>query len=104
MFKSDTLAELFKALSKAQGAMKNAIKDSENPYFHSKYADLAAVIAADKGELAANGLAVIQLPTERDGKLVLEYLLGHSSGEYIGSEVTMNPVKSDQQGMRSAIT
>ena len=32
-----------KALCKAQQAMTGALKDSENPHFRSKYADLGAV-------------------------------------------------------------
>jgi len=104
VFKSESLAELAKALSKAQGAMKNAKKDSDNPFFKSKYADLASVSDACREELAANGLAVVQLPTMREGKMVLEYVLLHASGEFIGSELEMTPVKSDPQGIGSAIT
>ena len=85
MFKSDQLGQLADALSKAQGQMGNAKKDSANPFFKSKYADLASVVDASKAELTANGLAVVQLPTMRDGKMVLEYVLLHSSGEFIGS-------------------
>jgi ERF superfamily len=104
MNKSESIAKLAEALSKAQGAMKNAIKDSANPFFKSKYADLASVSDACRAELAANGLAIAQLPTMRDGKMVLEYVLMHASGEFIGSEIEMTPVKSDPQGIGSAIT
>lgn len=104
MNKSENIATLVKALAKAQGTMKNAVKDSDNPYFKSKYADLASVSDACRAELAANDLAVVQLPTMRDGKMVLEYVLLHSSGEYIGSEIEMTPVKADPQGIGSAIT
>src|ERR1051325_4719288 len=101
MTKSESIANLADALSKAQGAMKNAKKDSDNPYFKSKYADLASVSDACRNELTANGLAVVQLPTMRDGKMVLEYVLLHASGEFIGSELEMTPVKSDPQGIGS---
>lgn len=104
MNKSESIAKLAEALSKAQGAMKNAIKDSNNPYFKSKYADLASVSDVCRPELAANGLSIIQLPTMRDGKMVLTYMLLHSSGEYITEELEMTPVKSDPQGIGSAIT
>ncbi len=104
MTKSDSIAHLAEALSKAQGAMRNAVKDSDNPFFKSKYADLAAVSDACRAELSANGLAVVQLPMMRDGKMVLEYVLMHSSGEFIASELEMTPVKSDPQGIGSAIT
>lgn len=104
MNKSESIAKLAEALSKAQGAMKNAIKDSNNPYFKSKYADLASVVDSCRHELAANGLAVVQLPTMREGKMVLEYMLMHSSGEWVSNELEMSPVKNDPQGIGSAIT
>src|SRR5262245_38614194 len=104
MNRSETIGKLAEALSKAQGTMKNAVKDSDNPFYKSKYADLASVSDACKPHLAANGLAVVQLPTMREGKLVLEYAILHNSGEWIGSEIEMTPVKSDPQGIGSAIT
>ncbi len=104
MTKSESIGKLAEALSKAQGAMRNAVKDSDNPFFKSKYADLAAVTDACRAELSANGLAVVQLPMMREGKMVLEYVLMHASGEYIASELEMTPVKSDPQGIGSAIT
>ena len=104
MNKSESIAKLAEALSKAQGAMRNAIKDSNNPYFKSKYADLASVSDACRTELASNGLAVSQLPETRDGQVVVTYILMHTSGEWISGELQMNPVKSDPQGIGSAIT
>lgn len=104
MMRSDQIGQLADALSKAQGAMRHAIKDSANPFFKSKYADLASVSDACRAELAAQGLSVVQLPTMREGKMVLEYLLLHKSGEFIGSELEMTPVKADPQGIGSAIT
>lgn len=104
MNKSESIAKLAEALSKAQGAMRNALKDSSNPYFKSNYADLASVSDACRKELAINGLAVSQLPEMRDGRLVLSYILMHSSGEWLCGEIEMNPVKSDPQGIGSAIT
>lgn len=104
MNKSESIAKLAEALSKAQGAMRNALKDSSNPYFKSNYADLASVSDACRKELAINGLAVSQLPEMRGGRLVLSYILMHSSGEWLCGEIEMNPVKSDPQGIGSAIT
>ena len=40
---SEQVNEVAAALAKAQGEMKPALKDSENPHFRSKYADLARV-------------------------------------------------------------
>ena len=44
MNKSDSIASLAAALAKAQGEMENASKNSQNPHFKSKYADLAEIL------------------------------------------------------------
>ena len=41
MLKSDSIVNLAKALVAAQGEFANVKKDADNPYFKSKYADLA---------------------------------------------------------------
>ena len=43
MNKSEQINELAKALHAAQGKIKTAVKDSANPFFKSKYADLTSV-------------------------------------------------------------
>ena len=40
--------KLFEALAKMQGALDNAKKESDNPYFKSKYADLATCLQTAK--------------------------------------------------------
>ena len=48
---SDHLNELATALSKAQAQIKGAIKDSNNPFFKTRYADLSSVWEACRGPL-----------------------------------------------------
>jgi hypothetical protein len=85
--------------------MSVAGKDSNNPFFKSKYADLASVVAASRPHLAKNGLSVIQqITVDNDGKRLLVTILGHSSGQYISSRVGLNPIKEDMQSLGSAIT
>ncbi len=43
--RSQDIDKLAAALSKAQAVIENAIKDKENPFFKSDYADLASVWA-----------------------------------------------------------
>lgn len=62
MNQSEQIADLAAALAKAQGTMATAAKDSTNPFFNSKYADLASVWDACRGPLSDNGLSVIQAP------------------------------------------
>jgi hypothetical protein len=101
---SACIGKLALALAKAQGQIKGALKDSTNPFFKSKYADLQSVWEACRAPLSANGLSVIQLPgSATETVRVFTYLL-HESGEYIGSELLMTPVKTDPQGIGSCIS
>jgi hypothetical protein len=104
MRRSDTIAALSSALSKAQGAIKAAAKDAENPHFKSRYADLASVWDACRDPLAKNELAVIQLPSTSDSKVHIVTLLTHSSGEWIEETLVLTPGADTPQGVGSAIT
>lgn len=103
---SESIGKLAEALSKAQGEMGAAKKDTTNTYFKSKYADLAAVWDACRGPLSKNGLSVVQtleiLPTTTHTVLVT--MLLHSSGEWVSGTYPVNPVKHDPQGFGSATT
>lgn len=102
---SVTVGELFTALSKAQGELGAAKKDSINPHFRSKFADLASVIEACKGPLAKHDLCVIQVTHAKDAEGVLIVTtLGHKSGEWMRGRLYMPNSKKDAQGMGSAIT
>ena len=76
--RSKDLNELFSAMAKAQSEMKIAGTDSENPYFKSRYADLATLVKASRPSLTKFGLSVIQqvLPND-DGQMILHTILGH---------------------------
>ena len=83
--KSESLGKLALALSKAQSKITGALTDSSNPFFKSKYADLASVMDAIRLPFADNELAVTQLVEEKEGKHFLITMLLHSSGEYVTS-------------------
>lgn len=105
MNKSEAINELAAALAKAQGQMEGAKKDSENPYFKSKYADLASVVEAIRGPFAENGLSYVQLPYPAEGDWVqVETVLLHSSGQWVSSVVDVPVAKGDAQGYGSALT
>ena len=106
MNKSDSVAGLAAALAKAQGVMKGALKDSANPFFKSRYADLASVVEAIRAAFSANGLSYIQTvePSDKD-EVRVETTLLHSSGEWISCGILSLPVsKIDAQGYGSALT
>jgi ERF superfamily len=124
---SESIKELSEALSKAQSQIQPAVKSSENPFFHSKYADLASVWDACREALTANGLSVVQSPStefggdaevytyksrageERAGVRVLTTVrvttrLCHVSGQWLeGTAAAMLP-NGDPQPVGSAIT
>lgn len=104
MEKSEQINELAAALSKAQGAIKGALKDTANPFFKSKYADLSSVWEACRDQLAANGLSVAQMPCETESGVMVETVLMHASGQWISNRFTMPVAKQDAQSVGSAIT
>lgn len=101
---SDTIAELATALAKAQGQIDDASKSADNPYYKSRYADLAAVRAVIREPLATNDLAIIQAPRVVQGGAEVETMLVHKSGEYMSETLFMPAGKSDPHGYASAIT
>lgn len=101
---SPEVDKLMEALSKAQGEMDFAVKDSANPFFKSSYADLPSVIRAIKAPLSNHGLAVIQTTEISQSGVCVKTTLGHSSGQWIRGRLQMRPAKDDPQGIGSAIT
>jgi hypothetical protein len=66
-----------------------AKRASENPFFHSSYADLASVWKAIQKPMTDNGLCFSQR-VWRDGEMVLVATdLMHVSGEYMRSDVSL---------------
>jgi len=105
MQQSESIANLAKALSIVQGKLTYATKDSANPFFKSRYADLESVWDSCRSLLAENGLAVMQFPGEYfDGTMSLTTVLSHSSGEWISKEMSLPVTKPDAQGAGSALT
>lgn len=103
-YRSQELNDLFSAISKAQEEMKVAAKDSSNPFFKSKYANLQAIIEAARPSLCKNGLSVVQQIISEESGDYLVTTLGHSSGQWISSKMRIAPLKSDVQSLGSYIT
>lgn len=101
---SNATAELFSALSKAQGEIENATKNTTNSHYRSSYADLAEVLNTIRPIFANNGLSLTQSP-EFDGSMVsVTTVLAHSSGGYIIGVASCVPAKTDAQGIGAATT
>lgn len=92
------------ALAKAQAEMGKAIKESTNPAFRSKYADLGNVMDACLPAMNRHNIAVIQpIVSDVDGRFVKTILI-HESGETLECAVPLIVGKNDMQGLGSAIT
>src|SRR5438105_10061783 len=102
--KSEKVGHLVAALAKARKSFSTVLKSQENPFYGSKYADLASLIDATKDALADNELAVVQLPSNNGNGVEIETLLVHSSDEWISCRLRMPVQKADAQGVGSAIT
>lgn len=108
MTTSEQINELATALATAQAEMGNAVKDSTNPHFKSKYADLASVRAAI-APMSKHGLSVVQscrLGATEGGQMVaeVETRLLHKSGQWMADTLAVPVSKPDAQGIGSALT
>ena len=101
---SETITKIAPALLKAQKAIKAALKDSTNPHFKSKYADLSSVIDAVKEPLNANGIMYLQGVEDAENGVAVETMLLHESGEWLSSTIKIPATKHDAQGYGSATT
>jgi hypothetical protein len=104
MNKSDSIKEIAKAMCAAQADMTGAKKSSNNPFFKSKYSDLVSVVQAVKVPFADNGLSYVQFPIEENGRIGIETILMHVSGEFLSNSFTVTLSKQDAQGAGSALT
>lgn len=105
MKKSEQLDKLAGALSKAQSELKGALKDSSNPFFKSKYADIESVWEACREALTKNGLSVAQTCgfDPAVGPTLITTLL-HSSGQWLEGEQPLMAKNQSPQDLGSAMT
>ena len=102
---SEKLDAIAPAMAKAQNSMGGAVKDSKNPFFKSKYADLTSVWKACKEHLHKNEISVIQSPIDDGGRIGVATMLLHSSGQFISDSFTLGVKKqNDPQADGSSIT
>lgn len=101
---SPDVAELAKALAKAQTDIKAATKDRSNPFFHSKYATLDSVWDACRIPLTSNGLCVLQGANSQGKAVTVTTMLLHSSGQWVRDQLTMDAKDASPQAIGSAIT
>lgn len=98
------MSELFTALSQFQSELKPAGKTSSNPFFKSKYADLAAVWNSIREPLAKNGLSIIQTTRISETGPVLVTSLCHKSGQSVSGEYPIKAKDDSPQAIGSAVS
>lgn len=100
--RSPELKDLFLALSKSQGEMNLSIRNKSNPYFGIRYTDMRQLIIETRPALTKYGLSVLQqIITNNDGQRVLHTILAHESGQWIESNIVLNPSKNDVKSIES---
>jgi hypothetical protein len=104
-YTSAETAKLYESLAKAQSEIRLAHRDSENPYFKSKYANLGSFMDASRPYLAKNGLSVNwRQEITPDGQSIVVCTLAHATGQYIESRHRVIPPKNDIQSIGSYMT
>lgn len=106
MNKSESIAELSKALANFHKEVKQPFKDKSNPFFKSKYVPLENVAEAIDTISPKFGLTYTQSTiTDDNGNVGVATILVHESGEYIEHPPAMTkPEKNTPQGIGSALT
>jgi len=98
------MKNILKKIFNLQQEVKAIEKDSDNPYFKSKYFDINKIIETLKPILKKEGLAIYQPVVFQDNKNILKtFIADYESGEQIESSITL-PDNLEPQKMGSAIT
>lgn len=100
---SESIVNISKALVTASKSIGKAVKGQKNPFFKSKYADLASIIEAVKEPLEDNGIIVLQPMTKIEDRTFLQTTLLHQSGEFLTSEIPLS-LNGKEQELGSRIT
>lgn len=103
MIEFSELKEMPKAYAKVCVEIGNPAKKRSGVH-NAKYADLDEVINCSKKILAKNGFTIIQYPLTNDGKIGVETMLMHESGEYIKGSFCVPFNNNDPQKVGGAIT
>lgn len=101
---SPELNKLYEALAKTQLEMGLAKTDKKN-FYKGNFAGLKSLVIASRGYLAKNGLCVIQRTfNTENGSSFLHTRMGHSSGQWMASNIEVKPPKGDIQSLGSYLT
>jgi len=89
MERSEGLANLAAAFTKAQAELPAVRMNTTNKFLGNRYADLGAVIENARPIPQKHGLSISQLVIGSGAAVGIETILRHSSGEYISNRVEL---------------
>jgi hypothetical protein len=93
------------ALQKAQGKFDTILKDTNNPFYKSKYATLDQVIAATRPHLTEEGLVLVQKNIQEGERYgIFTRLLHLESGEELTSSLIAKPKEDTIQQVTGILT
>lgn len=103
-YQTDTVGLIYKALAEAQREIQNPVNNARNSHFKSTYTTLDEVLNVCREALSQVGIGIFQRTYMADGILMLETVLGHSSGEQLASHYPVISVPFKPQDGLSALT
>jgi hypothetical protein len=101
---SPELDQLAAALCLAQAEIAGAHKNAANPFFKSRYSDLASCWSAVREPLTKHGLSVVQSPSAEGAQVSVETMLLHASGQWVAGTMTATAKDDSPQALISIVT
>jgi hypothetical protein len=101
---SPELDQIGAAMCLAQAEIAGAHKNAANPFFKSKYSDLASCWSAVREPLTKHGLSVMQNPSADGAKVSVETMLLHASGQWMSGTMTATAKDDSPQAILSITT
>ena len=92
---SESIMNLSAALLAAASKIRPLVKDSNNPFFNSKYADVNQTIEALKSVLLNNDVWFMQFPHSTENSVGGVTRVMHSSGEFMEHEYVYSNKQND---------
>ena len=104
---SEHIDQLATALADVQALIDGVLKESPNAIYGSRYAELSKVWEAFQRVGPDHGLSVVQLPGQFNAEartMSMSVRLMHSSGQWLGGEMSMPLSRADAHAYGSACT
>jgi hypothetical protein len=102
--KSESIDHLATALSATQSKMTAVPKLKNNPFYKSKYADIATIWDVLREPLTEQGLSICQAISGSGSLITVTTILLHKSGQWISSAFTVKAKDESPTSVGSAIT